>query len=318
MSKKIITFLLSLLCLNVIFLSGYYKELSYFDHPIDYQCDWSNLFLEGHEIDLKAAELACQKLKGGYYDKNLHAVIPTDRSQTEKEWKETKDYIAHVIGPLPHLPASHNILWENHSHTVEELLQDARLMAPSFKADFQYMAFVTGTTAYFGPDHRNLIKTHESLSSKVQRDATILGIPEEEAVAKVGDTLRGTLIVNDLMQIPVVIAEMVHYADCRKAQIAFKNLWVENRESGYVGIHAKIRLPLPKSRALATQCYMLAEIQIHLHSIVDGTEECAKERAHLIYEQARLENFDYLTLSAASKLLFLTAMQDILKSIEEQ
>lgn len=318
MYKKFIIVLLLFLCLNIIFLSGYYKELIHFDHPVEYQSDWSNLFLEGYEIDLKAAELACQKLKGGYYDKNLHAVIPTDRSQTEKEWKETKDYIAHVIGPLPHLPVSHNFLWENSSHTVEDLLQDALFMAPSFKADFQYMALVTGTTAYFGSDHRHLIKTRESLISKVQRDASVLEISEKEAVAKIGDTLRGTLIVDDLMQIPAVIAEMLYYADCKKAEVAFKNLWAEERESGYVGIHAKIRLPLPKFIASTTQRYMLAEIQIHLHPIVDGTDECVKERAHLIYEQARLEKFDYLALSSASKLLFLTAMQDILKSLEEK
>lgn len=318
MFKKITSILLIILFVNVILLSGYYKELKYFDNSIQYELDWVNLFLEGHEIDLKAAELACKKLKGGYYDKNLHAVVPADVSQTEKEWKKAKDHIAHIIGPLPYLPTHNNLLWENSAQNVDTLLQDALIVAPSFKRDFQYMAFITGTTAYFGPHNQNIVKTRESLASKVNRDASTLDISEKEAVTKIGDTLRGTMIVDDIFQIHAVIAEIINYAHHKNAQVAFKNLWVEDRKSGYVGIHAKILLPLPKSKFMTKPRYILAEMQIHLHSIVDGTNESVKEREHLIYEHARLENFDYPVLSAASKLLFLTAMQDILKSLDEE
>ena len=59
-------------------------------------------------------------------------------------------------------------------------------------------------------------------------------------------------------------------------------------------------------------------MQIHLDSIVDGTALSAKERAHLIYENVRTEESSPAELSAASKLLFLTAMQETLQKLEDK
>ena len=62
-----------------------------------------NLFTDGSSLDFKAAELAHVKLNGGCYNKDLCVVIPTDVSETEKEWRKAKDLIAFVIGTLPNL-----------------------------------------------------------------------------------------------------------------------------------------------------------------------------------------------------------------------
>jgi len=278
-----------------------------------------NLFIDGSPIDFKAAELAHEKLNGGHYNKDLRVVIPADVFQTEVEWKKAKDLIAFMIGPLPHLPDQEHLSWENSSKDIDNLLRDAIFMAPFFKKDFENIATRTGVIAYFGPHDRNLVKTRDSITRKVRLDAAALDLSEEEAVAKIGDALRGTLVVDDLGKISHVIAELMKYVEDKGAKIAFKNLWAEERESGYVGIHAKILFPVSASqRFFFKRQFILAEMQIHLDSIVDGTDKCAKERAHMLYEHVRLEDVNLFNLSAASKLLFLTAMQDILKSLEEK
>lgn len=315
MYKKILTFkILVIFCLCINTLTGAEKGLNGLTVS-SYETNWNTLYVEGHQIDLKAAELAEEKLKGGHYDRALHAVIPTDMTETEQEWKRAKNRIANVIGPIPNFYSQESVLWENSANNIENLAKDAQFMAPLFQKDFQAIASITGTAANFGPGDQYIVKTHESLENKVKRDASTLHISEEEAVAKIGDTLRGTIIVDDPNKIPAVVAEIMNYADYREGQVIFKNLWMEDRESGYVGIHAKLHLPLPIQGNSGEERYILAEMQIHLRSLVDGTNESAKERAHLIYEHVRSEEANPVELSAASKLLFLTGMQDVLKSL---
>ena len=316
MFKRLISSsMLIILCLA---LTGFDKKINNSSHVIEHKSDWNNLFVEGYEIDLKAADFAEKKLKGGYYDNDLHAVIPCDVPQIEKEWKKAKDRIARVIGPIPNLSTKNSFLWENSSKSVDDLLFDANSLAPFFKESFQNIALAVKGRVNFGPGDQSLIKSHESLINKVNRDASDLHLSEEEAIAKIGDTIRGTIIVDDLDKIPEVIVEILDYVDQHEAKVVFKNMWKEDRESGYIGIHAKLLLPLPQTEAFAEKRYILAEMQIHLNSIVDGTAQSAKERAHVIYEQVRLEEIYLPTLAAASKLIFLTAMQDILKALDKK
>jgi len=320
MFKKIIpTSLLIIFCLSINFLSGHSELFRCYHYPIEYRVDFDSLLSEGHEIDLKASEFAQNKLHGWYYDHEIHAVVPNDINQTDEEWKKTKDKIARVIGPLPSYINQDYRSWKNSAKTVDELIQDASIMAPSFIKDFEHLASLTGTKANFGPNNQYAMKSRASLINKVKRDSNEFKISDEEAVTLIGDALRGTLILNDLSQIPTVVAEIINYAKDHDARVTFKNLWAEDRESGYVGIHAKLLLPLHNSEKGKAQRYILAEMQIHLYSIFDGTSESVKERGHLIYEHVRdLEDFDHLKHSAASRLLFLTAMQEVLKALDKK
>jgi ppGpp synthetase/RelA/SpoT-type nucleotidyltranferase len=314
MKKYIIYPLLSLLLICANALDGYDVKFNKFINYyfIDQQIDWGNLYLEGVDVDFKAAVLAQRKLNGGYFDEKVHAVIPHDSLQTNKEWKNVKDNIAHFIGPMP-ASSQTNIAWENSCKTIENLLEDAHRAAPIFKNDFQKIAEQTQSITYFGPGGIYLVKSKESLVSKVERDAKSEGISREEAVSKIGDTLRGSLIVDDLNKIPTVIGAIINYAHEKGAKVTFKNLWKEDRESGYVGIHAKILYPVPDSNGIISNHYVLAEMQIHLESMLEGGELSAKERAHLIYENTRSDDqLNSAELSAASKLLFLTAMEEAL------
>lgn len=317
MFKKFVSSsLLIILCFSINIASGFDQRTSDFGHTIQ-KSNWNNLFKEGFEIDLKAAEYAQNRLKGGYYDNGLHAVVPRDILQTEKEWKQAKDRIARVIGPIPNL-SSKNDLWQNSSKNIDHLLDDAKSIAPIFKQDFQNIANAVGGQLNFGPGNQYIVKSRQSLVSKVKQDASELQLSEEEAVARISDALRGTIIVDDLEKIPHVIVEILDYAYEHGTKVIFKNIWQEDRDSGYIGIHAKILLPLPQIDVLAEKRYVLAEMQIHLNSINDGTDQSPKERVHLLYEIQRSEGLSSSQQKAASKLLYLIAMQDVLISLDKK
>lgn len=315
MFKNIIVASLIVLSLTYTSLDGFDVTKQKFKvfHRLS-QTGWGKLFCDGFEIDVKAAELAAEKLSGGYFDEKIHTVIPSDFYQTEKVWKRTKDRIAQLIGPIPAPKGTDSALWENSSKTVNGLLQDAQKMAPLFKKDFQNIALAHRAMANFGPGNEFIVKSSGSLIRKVNRDAKEFNLSEAEAVSQIGDVLRGTVIADKVQKIPGIIAAIVDYADKQGAKVVFKNLWLEDRESGYVGIHAKLLLPILEAEGTR---YVLAEMQIHLDSIADGTAMSAKERAHLIYENVRSEQTSPVELSAASKLLFLTAMDEALQKIEQ-
>ncbi len=319
LAKTIIASLFCMLLTCGSALDGFDVKFNKFSNYyfLDQHIDWGNLYLEGVDIDFKAAELAQQKLKGGRFDETIHSVVPNDFFVTDREWKQAKDYIAYVIGPIPNLNKKESARWENSSKNVDQLLQDAEQVSPIFKRDFQQIAYRIQAVANFGPNDQFIVKSKKSLTEKVDRDASLFKMSKEEAVIKIGDAIRGTIIVDHLQKIPTVISAIMQYADNKGAKVAFKNLWIEDRESGYVGIHAKILYPLPHAKNGTEDRYILAEMQIHLANMVDGTEASAKERAHFIYEQVRDEDLNPEELAAASKLFFLTAMEEVLAKLEK-
>jgi|GEM_PF-2891273 len=315
MSKKNLT--ATIICTLIFFatsLDGFNAKFNKFSsfYFINEKLDWGNLYVEGVEIDFKAAVLAQRRLRGGYFDEHIHSVIPNDFNKTDMEWKRIKDQIAYLIGPIPYSSPRESASWKNSTKDVDSLLDDARRMSFIFKNDFQSIALQTQTTVHFGSENQFIVKSKESLMKKVKRDAKALNISQEEAIEKIGDALRGTLIVDDLKTIPLVIAEIIQYVDDIGGKVAFRNLWVEDRKSGYVGVHAKILFPLQNEGKKEGNHYILTEMQIHLDSIVDGSEVSAKERAHSIYENLREDDSPSIQVSAASKLLFLTAMEGVL------
>lgn len=319
MIKNLFLAFLSSILLLSNFLDGFntsFNKFHYF-YFIDDKFNWGNLYIEGLEIDFKAAVIAQRKLKGGHFDEAIHSIIPHDFSKTEREWKSLKDHIAKLIGPLPNPFLQESAVWRNSSIHVEDLLKNANATAPIFKHIFKELASHTETRISFGPGDQFMIKSNESLVRKINQDSLSLNISKKEALGRIGDVLRGTIIVDKLDKIPVIISEMIEQIHQVGGKVAFKNLWIEDRDSGYVGIHAKLLLPFYNEAQEVS--YLLAEIQIHLDSIVDGTELSAKERAHLIYENVRSDQSSHSKkLSAASKLLFLTAMEEALGKLDPQ
>lgn len=253
------------------------------------------------EIDQQAA-LEVTKLGGGVYNSDLHAIVPVQPRLVHFEWQRNKEIITRRIGQIFPIETVEYSRWKNTARTIDELLFDVKQVAPSFLENCSYITLKTDSRLSFGPANAHMVKSKKSLKRKVKQDSRKIGISEEMAVSKIGDALRGTIITYSPQQIKPITEEIKAYVNRAGGHVFFRNYWEEDRQSGYVGIHAKLFLPVQERM-------VLAELQIHLDSIMDGTATCVKEREHDLYEKGRSGKFDPVLLSGASKLLYLSALR---------
>lgn len=279
-------------------------------------CSYAAELRGSSEIDLQAAIIA-EELGGGIYNEEIQATVPRQPKLITEEWKRCKDLISSIIGSI-NPPSSEGSLWENSAHNIEELLTDASTTAPTFLELTENIAAQTGSITNFGVENQHMIKSYESLSRKIQKDSIDLGISETAATSKIGDSLRGTLITDTAEKVQRVVEMIKFDANALGGKAVFKNYWEHSRDdSGYIGVHAKIILPVPElNRGEMSKRQIVTELQIHLSHIMDGTDECVKERAHLLYEHERQDDYDKNALSAASQLLFLAALRQYLETYE--
>lgn len=253
------------------------------------------------EIDRQAA-WEVSKLGGGTYSEELQAIVPVQPRLVHDEWQRNKEIISKRIGKILPLETAESAQWQNTSRTIDALLLDVRQLAPSFLENCSYISLKTDSKLSFGPENAHMIKSKKSLKRKVKQDSQKIGITKEMAVTKIGDALRGTIITSSPTQIKPITEEIKAYAQRVGGKVFFRNYWEEDRQSGYVGVHAKLMLP-------AGDHWVLAELQIHLDAIMDGTMDCVKEREHALYEKGRTGSVDPVLLSGASKLLYLSALR---------
>lgn len=268
------------------------------------------------EIDARAAVVVTE-LGGGVFNEELQAIVPVFPQRIQEDWKKYKDSISKTIGSVdPDIEDSEESLsWENSSRTVDDLLKDATQVAPSFKKACQKIALITDSRINFGPGDKNIIKTRDSLMSKVLEDSKQLGISPEQATAKIGDALRGTLITDRAEQIPYIIEEIKEFVARSGGAVLFKNLWKQERETGYVAIHAKVYIPFKNKKKVR---YIMIELQVHLEAVMDGTIKCAKERAHQLYDNIDSGKFDTQILSSGSQLFYLAALRKYFEQTDNE
>lgn len=283
---------------------------------VNHLCSYAAELKASTEIDLHAAIIA-EELGGGIYDEEIQATVPTQPKLITEEWKRCKDLISSKIGSI-NPPSSEGSSWENSARTIDELLTDASTTAPTFLELAENIAVQTGSITNFGVNNQHMIKSYESLSRKIQKDSADLGISESVATSKIGDSLRGTLITDTAEKVQRVVEMIKFDTNALGGKAVFKNYWEYSRDdSGYIGVHAKIILPVPElNKGVISKRQIVTELQIHLSHIMDGTDECVKERAHLLYEHERQDDYDKSTLSAASQLLFLAALRQYLETYE--
>lgn len=145
---------------------------------------------------------------------------------------------------------------------------------------------------------------------------------EASIIAKIGDVVRGSLLAENLEQIPMLLQSVTREVEKRGGKFYVKNFWKERAplSLGYVGIHVKIRMALPNNK----DKYILMEVQIHPKQIMDGTKGCTKEIAHRLYkipEEDEKISEDLISSSqdliSSSQLFYLTSMTKLLKTKEE-
>lgn len=264
-----------------------------------------------HRIDRAIGKMVNKReLGGGSYSISLKAIMPANPMQVQMQWEQMKNKIARVVNILPFPVNKESMLWDNTASSISEILSDAKKLSPIFQKICRDVANIKKCRVNYGPNDKCIIKSEESLTRKVKQDAHVMGISETDSLKKIGDALRGTLIVKRPSEIASIVDLIAKKVKDIGGSIVVKNLWAEDRLSGYVGVHAKILLPVPVEKG-EKQKYLIVELQIHLKAVMDGTENCAKERQHLIYENVRTAKFNPLEVSAASKLIYLTAMDRI-------
>lgn len=260
------------------------------------------------EIDVQASRLATE-LGGGAYSYDLDAIVPIYAAYVRTEWLSLKNHIARRMGPIFPRSNPHSASWENSADSIDRLLEDAGRAAPYFQEKCFEIAKKTHSIANFGIGNASMIKSKKSLRLKVKQTMREEGIQESRTVKKIRDALRGTIIADVPEQIPSIIQEIKDFAREEGEEVIFINAWEENRPSGYVGIHAKMLLPIHDAEGLESERKIIIEIQIHLRCIMDGSSECVKEREHLLYEKHRLGESNLAYQRAASTLLYLTVLK---------
>lgn len=299
----------------VLFVFAFYQpHISAFDYL---KTDLTSaLPLENHqkkesqpllEIDSQSVKIA-EEIGGGVYYHEVDAIVPLFPSLVRTEWMNYKNAIAEEIGAIYPAPTQESALWRNTADSIDALVKDAQMAAPYFWEMCLTIAKRTESIANFGIGNQYMIKSKESISRKVQ-ESVVQGESKEEAISKIRDTLRGTIIAETPEQIPLIVQALKEFAYGMGREIVFINIWKENRPSGYVGIHAKMLFPIYDEEGHQTQSNIIIEIQIHLKCIMDGTQMCVKEREHLLYDEMRKKNVDPEIQTAASTLLYLTALK---------
>lgn len=264
------------------------------------------------EIDSQSIRTA-EKIGGGVYYREVDAIVPFFPALVRAEWLNYKNAISERIGPIHPAPTKESALWKNSATTIDQLIADARMAASYFWEMCLNIAHKTCCVANFGIRNSYMIKSKNSINIKVQESMEI-GLSREESVSKIRDALRGTIIAETPEQIPTIVQALKEYAHEMGREFVFTNIWEDNRPSGYVGIHAKMLFPICDKYGSYTQRNIIIEIQIHLRCIMDGTKRCVKEREHLLYEQMRIREIAPEIQTAASTLLYLTALKQCLKN----
>jgi len=231
-------------------------------------------------------EYGYAKLLGGScLDETTQELVPLDPDSVDKAFDCTKNLFTEQIGEL-------QTRWDsvplNTATKAERLSEDAEAVSYRFQKGCEQIAKECGGQANFGPEDRFLLKKKESLKNKIERDSITEGIPIETATAKIGDALRGTIILETVEQLQQTIQKIEDWVERERGAIVWKNTLEEARDDGYVGVHGKMSLAY--SDKWGTTRSVRAELQLHFRSITDGSLSSRKERMHQLYKSAPSSN----------------------------
>lgn len=253
--------------------------------------------------------------------KGMNFVVPLDPLQVATEHESAKSEIAsriHIDETREHMQESRR--WENTSRTVDELVFDAEQVKVPFMLFLEKVADDSEGELCLKIDNPHIIKERVSLERKVTDDLKLVDLPKEAVVRKIGDALRNSVIVRTPEDITHFVQGLQQACLEKHWDVSFKNIWDEkSRPNGYVGVHARIRI-------VEEGKVVLAELQIHLPEIYDGTVCCAKEEAHRVYEYDRMAYGPDRTgrkimspsfTNPTGMLIYLSHMKKILEPKEE-
>lgn len=257
---------------------------------------------EGFETPLNASDPA-----------NITAYIPDDVLAVDSYWTSSRALIASQITGVEPIGISSRL---NNVSSIVALNDLSNEAAPA------YIAFVEGVVAgipsarySFGPNNSAVTKSLGSLQRKVWQKMEVRDQTEEYVVQRIGDSLRGSIYVQDPREFASVIQRIKANLP-GDSSIMFENFFEGKVSSaGYIAVHGAVDFDGGPQLGI-----ILAELQVHLQSVYDGSQDSPKEDAHFIYQVLRQvpapvpqEVTD--KLNAASKLIFSFALN---KTLSEQ
>lgn len=249
------------------------------------------------------------QLGGGVYYREIDAIIPLFPSLVIEQWLQYKNRIADRIGSIePVAESGSDLGWNNSATTIDELILDAYQAAPQFKEMCMILSEKGGANINFGIKNLHMIKSYQSIEHKAFEKMK-KGLSFDQSVGQIKDALRATMIVEAPEDIQPLTEVLKEYASLLERKFVFVNLWKENRSSGYVAVHAKMLFPIHDEKGNYLKRDIMVEIQIHLKCIMDGNENCVKERAKRLCHQLRTRQITLKNESAASTLLYLSALK---------
>ena len=240
-----------------------------------------------HDWEHSQAELykACGEKYGGTKELNLRGhtyIVPQAPEKVIAAYKDVKGEISSQIKieePKEHMAEARK--WTNSSGSVESLMKDAASLKNDYASFVRELAGQNNGQACFGPNDKFILKGKDSLTRKLNDDMKELHCSAEQAIQRMGDSLRGSVVVDSPRDITNLAAALQAKAKEKGWDITFKNVWSEDRANGYVGVHAKVKLVNAEGKTV------LAELQIHLPQIYNGEMTCVKEQAHHVFEYGR-------------------------------
>ena len=219
-------------------------------------------------------------------------IVPKDHHALETAYRKiVKEIGSHIQIEETEEHKMTAMTWENTAKNPTELRAQAEHFMPEYAVMVETTAKNHQGEACFGPERCFIIKSKESLDRKVQSSIndildSELSVTHEKAMVRatqaVNDSLRGTIVVGTPDEIRGVTEELQQKCKELGWDVTFNNIWTENFAGGYIGVHAYV---LTNSRERNES--VLAEIQIHLREVYDGTPHCAKEYSHHAYQYYR-------------------------------
>lgn len=247
-------------------------------------------------------------LGGGYYDYQLQEVVPNNPLLVNKVFNCSRNFF---IGKIGTIFSYGNGLGLNTATNIKKLRKDAKAVAPKFIESLRKISQVVGGDANFGPGDMFALKSEGSLKRKIIKISRAKTISIEEAAQKVTDAIRGTVIVDFEEQVQSITKKTNEWIAEEGGEVSWKNIFQEERENGYIGIHGNILLPFANHKGEKRQ--IRCELQIHFRTVADGSLDSPKERMHLLYKNANetLPSNRSLVSTSISKLSFLSGMASI-------
>ena len=250
--------------------------------------------------DAKVESFAAERDGGATLDSELGVLVPNNPAEIAKLHDKARKDLFDKIGEIK---SDENFNEHNSATSAKQLSADAQEVAPAFQEMMTKAAEGKGETNY-GDKACCMLKTEESMADKIGRYQKNYNMTQDQAAAVIPDAIRGTIILDNAQGVGDAARSLAESVRAGGGSIKFENKFNAESDSGYIGVHAIIKLPTASGGTINS------EVQLHLRAVHDGKATSIKERAHSLYGKTRGTGLSPKTQAAAMsamQLLFTAA-----------